>query len=210
MSKNFDAKRENMVDTQLRPRGIKDDNVLEAMRKVPRHLFVPDNLVSHAYDDEPLPVGEGQTISQPYIVAYMTEVLRLNKEDSVLEIGTGSGYQAAILAEIVREVHTIEIIESLSQRAQGVLSRLDYNNIQFNIGDGNFGWSEHAPFDAVIVTAAPARIPDALQEQLVIGGKMVVPVGETFQELILVTREKKKFRKKRLLPVRFVPLVSAH
>lgn len=210
MSKSFEEKRERMVESQLHPRGIKDDNVLEAMRKVPRHMFVPDNMLVHAYDDEPLPVGEGQTISQPYIVAYMTEILRLEKKNRVLEIGTGSGYQAAILAEIAQEVYTVEVIESLSLRAQKVLDRLEYRNIQFKIGDGNLGWKELAPFDAVIVTAAPSRIPESLQEQLMIGGKMVIPVGDTFQELVLVTRERKKFKKKQLIPVRFVPLISAH
>jgi protein-L-isoaspartate(D-aspartate) O-methyltransferase len=210
MSKSFEEKRERMVESQLLPRGIKDDKVLEAMRKVPRHLFVPDNMLPHAYDDEPLPVGGGQTISQPYIVAYMTEVLQLEKKSRVLEIGTGSGYQAAILAEIAQEVYTVEIIESLSLRAQKVLEQLEYRNIQFKIGDGNLGWKENSPFDAVIVTAAPSRIPEVLQEQLMLGGKMVIPIGETFQELVLIIREKRKFKKKRLLPVRFVPLVSAH
>ena len=199
-----------MLEAQLKARGIKDEKVLKAMRKVPRHLFVPDNMKVHAYNDEPLLIGEGQTISQPYIVAYMTEVLSLKKNERVLEIGTGSGYQAAILAEIVDKLYTVEVVSSLSHKAQEVLSKLGYRNIDFKISDGNFGWKENAPFDAIIVTAAPSQIPKSLLEQLKNNGNMVVPVGITFQELVLVTREKKKFKKKKLIPVRFVPLVSAN
>lgn len=199
-----------MVKSQIEARGIKDKNVLEAMRMVARHKFVSEDMKSFAYNDEPLPIGEGQTISQPYIVAYMTEVLHLKKEERVLEVGTGSGYQAAILAEIAREVYTIEIIESLSLKAQEVLKELGCTNIYFKIGDGSFGWREHAPYDAIMVTAAPEKIPDALGEQLKISGRMIIPVGMTFQELVLITREKRKFKKKRLLPVRFVPLISRH
>lgn len=210
MKKNYNRERERMVKSQIEARGIKDKNVLEAMRMIARHKFVSEDMKSFAYNDEPLPIGEGQTISQPYIVAYMTEMLHLKKEDRVLEVGTGSGYQAAILAEMAREVYTIEIIESLSLKAQEVLKELGYTNIYFKIGDGSFGWREHAPYDAIIVTAAPENIPDALQEQLKISGRMIIPVGMTFQELILITREKRKLRKKRLLPVRFVPLISRH
>lgn len=210
MNKNFDQERERMVQTQIEARGIKDKKVLDAMRKVPRHLFVPENMRAYAYQDEPLPVGEGQTISQPYIVAYMTEALSLQGDERALEVGTGSGYQAAILAEIVKEVFTIELIESLSLRAQEVLKRSGYNNIYFKIGDGTLGWKEYAPYDVIMVTAAPDTVPQALKEQLKISGRMVIPVGSTFQELILVTREKKKFKEKRLLPVRFVPLISIH
>lgn len=210
MKKNYNRERERMVKSQIEARGIKDKNVLEAMRMIARHKFVSEDMKSFAYNDEPLPTGEGQTISQPYIVAYMTEMLHLKKEDRVLEVGTGSGYQAAILAEMAREVYTIEIIESLSLKAQEVLKELGYTNIYFKIGDGSFGWREHAPYDAIIVTAAPENIPDALQEQLKISGRMIIPVGMTFQELILITREKRKLRKKRLLPVRFVPLISRH
>ena len=199
-----------MLEAQLKARGIKDEKVLKAMRKVPRHLFVPDNMKVHAYNDEPLLIGEGQTISQPYIVAYMTEVLSLKKNERVLEIGTGSGYQAAILAEIVDKLYTVEVVSSLSHKAQEVLSKLGYRNIDFKISDGNFGWKENAPFDAIIVTAAPSQIPKSLLEQLKNNGNMVVPVGITFQELVLVTREKKKFKKKKLIPVRFVPLVFAN
>lgn len=199
-----------MVQTQIEARGVTDRKILDALRKVSRHLFVPDKMRPYAYQDEPLPIGEGQTISQPYIVAYMSEVLHLKGDERILEVGTGSGYQAAILAEIVKEVFTIEIISVLSLKAQKVLEKLGYKNIYFKIGDGTFGWEEHAPYDAIIVTAAPAKVPQALEEQLKISGRMVIPVGSTFQELVLVTREKKKFKKKKLLPVRFVPLISTH
>ena len=165
---------------------------------------------SYAYQDEPLSIGEGQTISQPYIVAYMTAAVQLKGGEKVLEVGTGSGYQAAILAEIVREVYSVEIIESLSQQAQEVLNKLGYKNIFFKIGDGTLGWSEQSPFDAIVVTAAPDKIPKALQEQLKLSGKMIIPVGSMFQELVLIIREKKKLKKKKLLPVRFVPLISVH
>jgi len=197
-----------MVRSQIEARGIKDQRVLEAMRRVPRHAFVSEAMISCAYNDEPLPIGNGQTISQPYIVAYMTEVLALNGDDKVLEVGTGSGYQAAILAEITREVYTIEIVDRLSLQAQKVLDLQGYKNIFFKIGDGSRGWEEHAPYDAIMVTAAPESVPEPLQKQLKVSGRMIIPVGETFQELILVVREKKKFKQKRLLPVRFVPLIS--
>jgi protein-L-isoaspartate(D-aspartate) O-methyltransferase len=206
----FTGPRESMVDTQIQARGIKDERVLQAVRKVPRHFFVPDDLRPYAYADEPLPIGEGQTISQPYIVAYMTEALELKGEERVLEVGTGSGYQTAILAEIVKEVYTIEIVGSLSSRAQEVLQRLGYANVRFKIGDGTFGWQENAPYDAIMVTAAPRSVPKRLEEQLNLSGRMIIPVGEGFQELILITREKKNFKKKKLLPVRFVPLISTH
>jgi protein-L-isoaspartate(D-aspartate) O-methyltransferase len=199
-----------MVSSQLAVRGIKDPKILDAMKKVPRHLFVPEDLLSHAYSDEPLPIGEGQTISQPYIVAYMTEVLALQGGERVLEIGTGSGYQTAILAEIAQKVFTVELIEVLSFRAQEALKKLKYSNILYKIGDGTFGWDEQAPFDAIIVTAAPEKVPHSLEEQLKIGGKMIIPVGSAYQELVFVTREKKRFKRKKLLPVRFVPLVTTH
>lgn len=199
-----------MVESQIRARGVRDEKVLGAMRKVPRHKFVSKNMKPYAYNDEPLPIGEGQTISQPYIVAYMTDVLQLTGGEKVLEVGTGSGYQAAILAEIVREVYTIEVLETLSLRAQEVLKELGYNNVYFKIGDGSLGWKEYAPYDAILVTAAPDKVPKALQEQLHISGRIIIPVGATFQELVLVVREKKKFKKKKLLPVRFVPLISVH
>jgi protein-L-isoaspartate(D-aspartate) O-methyltransferase len=209
-SENYEEKRERMVQDQIQARGVKDERVLAAMKKVPRHAFVPENMKSYAYHDEPLQIGEGQTISQPYIVAFMTEALHLKEEMKVLEIGTGSGYQAAILAEIVREVYTVEFIPVLSARSQNILKERGYRNIHFRIGDGTYGWQEFAPYDAVIVTAAPREIPQALQSQLSEGGRMIIPVGETFQELVLISREKTKFIKKNLLSVRFVPLVSTH
>jgi len=199
-----------MVDAQIEARGVKDQKVLAAMRKVPRHLFVPENMKLYAYQDEPLLIGEGQTISQPYIVAYMSEALQLKGHERVLEVGTGSGYQAAILAEIVKEVFSVELLESLSLNAQDVLKKLSYKNIYFRVGDGTLGWKEHAPYDAIMVTAAPTKVPKALQDQLISGGRMVIPVGAAFQELVLVTKEKRKFKKKKLLPVRFVPLISTH
>jgi protein-L-isoaspartate(D-aspartate) O-methyltransferase len=206
----FTGPRESMVDIQIQARGVRDGKVLQAMRKVPRHFFVPDDLKLYAYADEPLPIGEGQTISQPYIVAYMTEALELKGHERVLEVGTGSGYQTAILAEIVKQVYTIEIVGSLSSRAEEVLHRLGYRNVRFKISDGTFGWQENAPYDAIMVTAAPPSVPKRLEEQLSLSGRMIIPVGEGFQELILITREKKKFKKKKLLPVRFVPLISTH
>lgn len=206
----FKEHRENMVEVQIRARGIYDDRVLDVLRKVPRHLFVPDELRSFAYGDEPLPIGEGQTISQPYIVAYMTAALGLRGGERILEVGTGSGYQTAILAEIVPAVFTIELVEELSRKAQSILHRLGYTNISFRTGDGTYGWPEHAPFEAIIVTAAAEAIPKRLQEQLAPKGRMIIPVGVGFQELILISRERRGFRKKRLLPVRFVPLVSTH
>ncbi|MFC2087958.1 protein-L-isoaspartate(D-aspartate) O-methyltransferase [Calditrichota bacterium] len=204
----FDSQRESMVQTQIFSRGVKDKNVLEAMRKVPRHKFVPNNVKDLAYIDDPLPIGEEQTISQPYIVAYMTEQLELKKEDKVLEIGTGSGYQAAILAEIVDSVFTIEIVDVLAKRAQNTLQDLNYKNVYVKSGDGYQGWKEHAPFDAIIITAAPPRIPKPLIEQLKIGGKMILPVGKIFQELVLVTKTETGIKKKKLLPVRFVPMTG--
>ncbi|MEW5901569.1 MAG: protein-L-isoaspartate(D-aspartate) O-methyltransferase [Acidobacteriota bacterium] len=199
-----------MIAEQIRARGVKDERVLQAMRKVPRHRFVPDELKAFAYGDEPLPIGEGQTISQPFIVAYMTEVLELTGEERILEVGTGSGYQAAILAELSREVYTVEIVGVLSMRAQALLESLGYVNVQFKVGDGSLGWEEHAPYDAVMVTAAAAAVPKKLTDQLAVGGRMIIPVGSGFQELVLIVREDHGLRKKKLLPVRFVPLLSTH
>jgi protein-L-isoaspartate(D-aspartate) O-methyltransferase len=207
---NFQDDRKAMVDTQIKARGIRDDQVLRAMNKVPRHRFVPETMRKYAYNDEPLPIGKGQTISQPYIVAYMTEVLELSSTDIVLEIGTGSGYQAAVLAEIAQQVYTVEIVEELAQKAQDILADEGYKNISFHTADGTYGWKAHAPYDAIIVTAAPSRIPEKLQDQLKVNGRMIVPVGDTFQELVLITRGKSKFKTKTLLPVRFVPLISPH
>jgi len=201
--------RKKMVENQIRARGITDQKILEAMKKVPRHLFVPEEIRHSAYNDEPLPIGEGQTISQPYIVAYMTEKLEIKENDKVLEIGTGCGYQTAVLAEIAEEVYTVEIIESLSIKAKKILNDLGYKNIFFHVGDGYKGWPDFSPYDAIIVTAAPPRIPDALKKQLKSGGKMLAPVGEVFQELVLISRRKNKFRKQSLLPVRFVPMINS-
>ncbi|MGC8928077.1 MAG: protein-L-isoaspartate(D-aspartate) O-methyltransferase [Myxococcota bacterium] len=203
---NFIKMRSEMVEFQLRHRDIKDTKVLNAMNKVPRERFVPESLKDRAYDDGPLPIGEGQTISQPYIVAYMTEQLRLKGEEKVLEIGTGSGYQAAILAEIAKEVYTIEIIETLSKRAEKTLTELGYKNIKFKVGDGYFGWKEFAPFDAIIITAAPHKIPDTLIEQLKVGGRLIAPVGDMYQELVLITKTENGITRESLIPVIFVPM----
>jgi protein-L-isoaspartate(D-aspartate) O-methyltransferase len=198
-----------MTDSQIRARGVRDPLVLAAMAAVPRHLFVPEALRVRAYADEPLPIGEGQTISQPYIVGYMTETLGLRGGEKVLEIGTGSGYQTAVLAEIAGEVWTIEIVEPLARRARGVLDGLGYTNIRFRVGDGSAGWPDAGPFDGIIITAAAPVMPSSLESQLADEGRMIVPVGTEFQELFLVRREKQGFEKDRLLPVRFVPLVGA-
>ena len=200
-------KRQDMVERQIKARGVTDEKTLETMEKVKRHLFVPDDLREMAYEDSPLPIGHSQTISQPYIVAYMTEAAKLSPSDRVLEIGTGSGYQAAVLAEIVKEVYSIEILKPLADSARARLEGMGYKNINVKCGDGYKGWPEYAPFDAIIVTAAPAKIPEELVNQLKVGGKMVLPVGSFFQELYLITRTDSGFDKKALLPVRFVPMV---
>ncbi|MCM8791715.1 MAG: protein-L-isoaspartate(D-aspartate) O-methyltransferase [Candidatus Omnitrophica bacterium] len=205
---DFVALRKAMVKNQIEKRGIRDKNVLKAMLKVERHKFVPEELKNYAYEDRPLPIGEDQTISQPYIVALMTELLKLDPNDRVLEIGTGSGYQAAILAELVKEVYTIEIIESLAKRAEKLLHDLGYKNIYVKIGDGYLGWPEKAPFDAIIVTCAPKEIPPLLIEQLKEGGKMVVPVGDFFQNLKLVIKKDTKIIVKDIVPVIFVPMIK--
>jgi protein-L-isoaspartate(D-aspartate) O-methyltransferase len=205
----YAQQREQMVKNQIEARGVEDRLVIDAMRKVHRHLFVPGHLTQAAYLDFPLPIGEGQTISQPYIVAFMTESLRLRGGEKVLEIGTGSGYQAAILAKIAKEVYTIEIIPSLGNQAEALLKQMGYENIQVKIGDGYRGWQEYAPYDAIIVTAAPPFIPQPLVDQLRPGGRMVIPVGESFQELILITKRRDgTVGKKSLLPVRFVPMTG--
>ena len=198
----------SMVEDQIERRGVNNENVLEAMREVPRHEFVPDHLKKYAYADEPLPIGEDQTISQPYIVAYMTEYLQLGGGDKVLEIGTGSGYQAAVLAEIVDTVYTIEIVEVLAKQAEKTLDRLGYENVLVKRGDGYAGWPEHAPYDAIIITAAPTKIPQPLLEQLKIGGIMILPLGDYSQELVLIEKNLKGFEQKTLLPVRFVPMTG--
>jgi protein-L-isoaspartate(D-aspartate) O-methyltransferase len=203
--------RSRMVEEQLRDRSITNPTVLEAMEKVPRHEFVPTAQRGDAYADRPLPIGQGQTISQPYIVAYMTEGLELRASDRVLEIGTGSGYQAAVLAEIVSEVYTIEIIEALARRAAGTLERLDYDNVHVKVGDGYSGWPEHAPYDAIIVTAAAGHIPPALVEQLSPEGKIIIPIGPVYQVQTLMEVTKSAsgdVRTRELLPVRFVPMTG--
>lgn len=210
MRNDFSSLREKMVEVQIAGRGIKNAKVLDAMGKVPRHFFVPEELRDSAYADGPLPIWAGQTISQPYIVAYMTEILELSGAERVLEVGTGSGYQTAVLAEIVKDVFTIEVVATLSQRAQDVLKSLGYVNIQFKIGDGTRGWKDFAPYEAIMVTAAPGSVPKVLQEQLQVGGRMIIPIGVDYQELVLVRREEKTFKETRLLPVRFVPLISLH
>jgi len=204
----FEIERRHMVETQIEERGIGDSKVLDAMLKVKRHLFVPEGSEAFAYNDYPLSIGYGQTISQPYIVAYMTEAAGLKPTDRVLEIGTGSGYQAAVLAEIVKEVFSIEIIEPLAEEARTRLLRLGYTNVKVKWGDGYKGWPEYAPFDAIIVTAAPPAIPEELVKQLKTGGRMVVPIGSIFQELYLITRTGEGFERRALLPVRFVPMVE--
>ncbi len=208
MNGDYARERRSMVETQIRARGVRDPHVLAAMCKVPRHFFVPEGLRSQAYADEPLPIGQGQTISQPYIVAYMTEVLGLKGGEKVLEIGTGSGYQTAVLAEIAGEVWTVEIVETLAERARAVLEALGYSNIHYRIGDGSRGWPESAPFDAIMVTAAAAHMPPDLEGELGEGGRMIIPVGRDLQELVLVRRGKQGFERETLLGVRFVPLVK--
>lgn len=203
---DFKNLREQMVSSQIEARGIKDKAVLNAMRKIKRHLFVPQEYRHLAYIDSPLPIGEGQTISQPYIVALMSELLSLSGKERVLEIGTGSGYQAAILAELAAEVYTIEILPSLAQKAEKLLRSLGYENIKVKCGDGYLGWEEYAPFDAIIVTCAPEQIPPALIEQLKEGGKMVIPLGERYQELKLIKKKDGKIEIESIIPVRFVPM----
>ena len=204
----YSQRRWEMVESQIVSRGISDARVIDAMLKVPRHKFVHEDFRHQAYLDSALPIEMGQTISQPYIVAYMTELLGLNEGDKVLEIGTGSGYQAAVLAEIGCDVYTIEIVESLSRRAKTILDDLGYKNIHFKVGDGYQGWEEHAPYDAIIVTAAPPEIPEPLKAQLKQGGRMIIPVGENIQELILITNTKGGLVEKRVTPVCFVPMVG--
>lgn len=200
--------RELMVREQIEARGVRDPRVLEALRKVPRHLFVPTELRPSAYTDSPLPIGYGQTISQPYIVAFMSEALELKSQDRVLEIGTGSGYQAAVLTHLAREVYSIEIVEALAKEAAERLRRLGYGSVHVRLGDGYRGWPEAAPFDAIILTAAPDHIPPALVEQLGKGGRLILPLGRYEQDLVRIRRTPQGLRREPLLPVRFVPMLG--
>jgi len=208
---DYGALRRAMVEDQIRARGIKDRAVLRAMAKVPRHEFVPTALRENAYEDHPLPIGDGQTISQPYIVALMTEALRIKRGDKVLEIGTGSGYQAAVLAELTPKIYTIEILPSLAKRAEATLKRLGYNSVRVRTGDGYKGWPQHAPFNAIIVTCAPDKVPQPLIDQLAEGGRMVIPVGPQDalggQDLQLVEKHNGTVKVSSIAPVMFVPLV---
>ncbi|WP_319479830.1 protein-L-isoaspartate(D-aspartate) O-methyltransferase [uncultured Draconibacterium sp.] len=205
----FFNERWKMVELQLKNRGINNELVLAAFRQVPRHEFVIPQYAKFAYADSPLPIDEGQTISQPYIVAYMTEVLNLNRSDRVLEVGTGSGYQAAILAQLCDSVFTIELFEELSKSAKKVFRKLEYNNIYCKVGDGYLGWPEKAPFDAILVSCSPSHVPEPLQEQLAEGGRMIIPVGAgNIQKLVLLQKRNGKIRKKDVLPVRFVPMLD--
>lgn len=197
-----------MVEEQIKARDRFSPNVLDALLKVPRHLFVPERYRDQAYEDHPLPIGENQTISQPYIVALMTELLKPDSLARVLEIGTGSGYQAAVLGELVGEVYSIEIVKPLAERSAALLDSLDYDNVTVKYGDGYIGWMEHAPFDGIIVTCAPPYIPQPLIEQLAEGGRLVIPVGELYQELYLIEKQGDKLTHTRVIPVRFVPMTG--
>lgn len=209
LNTKFQQAREQMVRTQIEDRGVVDSRVLAALRKVARHLFVPAKLQGHAYEDTPLPIGNDQTISQPYIVALMTEKLALKGHEKVLEIGTGSGYQAAVLGELAREVYTIEIVEPLCEQSRLRLHQLGYQNVQVRCGDGYVGWPEQAPFDGIMVTAAPDHIPNPLVEQLKPGGRMIIPVGDYFQELVLIKKDAQgKITRENVIPVRFVPMTG--
>ena len=200
--------REDMVRTQIAARGVRDEKVLAAMRTVPRHLYVPEAQRAESYADHPLPIGEGQTISQPYIVGLMTELLGVAPGDRVLEVGTGSGYQAAVLAAIGCEVYSVEIRSALAQAAQVRLAELGVKGVDVRAGDGYGGWPEKAPFQAIIVTAAPERIPQPLLEQLAVGGNLVIPVGAYYQQLKVITREPSGYSERDVIPVRFVPMTG--
>lgn len=207
---DFAPQREQMVSQQIAgaDRGIRDEKVLRAMRQVPRHEFVPENVRGEAYADRPLPIGHGQTISQPFIVAFMTEKLALQPDHKVLEIGTGSGYQAAVLSVLAKEIYTIEIVEPLGRQAEQKLRRLGYNNVHVRVGDGYKGWPEAAPFDAIMVTCAPEAVPKPLVDQLKVGGRMIIPVGSFAQELHILEKKEGGLQQKAVLPVRFVPMTG--
>lgn len=205
---DYEVRRVEMVRQQLRDRGIRDEAVLAAMSAVPRHRFVDRDRADFAYGDFPLPIGYGQTISQPYIVAYMSEAAAISQGDRALEIGTGSGYQAAVLAEMAAEVYTIEIIPELGERARQTLNELGYDNVWVQVGDGYNGWPEQAPFDAILLTAAPDRVPPPLIEQLALGGTLVAPVGEEYQEMVVLEKTPTGIVERRTIPVRFVPMTG--
>ncbi|HSC29189.1 MAG TPA: protein-L-isoaspartate(D-aspartate) O-methyltransferase [Vicinamibacterales bacterium] len=204
----WEAERARMIREQLRSRDIKDQRVLDAIARVPRHLFVPEPQRAQAYGDYPLPIGHGQTISQPYIVAFMTQALDVEPDHRVLEIGTGSGYQAAVLAELVKEVYSIEIVPPLAERARETLAALGYRNVHVLTGNGYLGWPEHAPYDRVMVTAAPTEVPPALVEQLRMDGVMAIPVGDLFQELRILRKTSTGLKTLATMPVRFVPMTG--
>ncbi len=206
--KKYESLRQQMVETQIIRRNITDQNVLKAMRTIPRHLFVSKRYRAEAYNDHPLPIAAGQTISQPYIVAIMTELIQIDSSSKILEIGTGSGYQAAVLGAISDSVYSIEIIPELAERAKQLLDSLGFKSVQIRAGDGYQGWPEVAPFDAIIVTAAAPEIPQPLLDQLKIGGRMVIPVGDSSQDLILITKNETGIVKKSIIPVRFVPMTG--
>ena len=208
--KNYDIAKKRMIEEQIKSRGVKDSKVIDAMLRVSRHIFVSEDLQDVAYSDQPLPVGEGQTISQPYMVALMTELLHLEGDEKVLEIGTGSGYQTAILAELAGEVYTIEIVESLMEGSKKLLDELGYENIKFRSADGYFGWEEHAPFDVIIVTCGPDSIPQPLIDQLAEGGCLVIPIGSMYQVLTIVEKVGGKIKKHKSISCRFVPMTGQH
>ncbi|MGH9955887.1 MAG: protein-L-isoaspartate(D-aspartate) O-methyltransferase [Pyrinomonadaceae bacterium] len=208
LSEETFAEQRRKLAQVLKSEGITSTTVLDAMSKVPRHRFVPSAYRARAYENRPLPIGHEQTISQPFIVGYMTEVAEIAPGEKVLEIGTGSGYQAAVLAEVAKEVYTIEIIPPLAESARNLLRELGYKNVQVKTGNGYLGWPEHAPFDAIVVTAAPDEVPQALVEQLALRGKMVVPVGSAFQQMVIVTKSESGVVERRTIPVRFVPMTG--
>jgi protein-L-isoaspartate(D-aspartate) O-methyltransferase len=208
MADEYERQRLAMVERQIEARGVADPRVLAAMRRVPRHEFVPESLRDAAYEDRPLPIGHSQTISQPFIVASMTELARIEPGSRVLEVGTGSGYQAAVVHEIAGSVYTIEIVEALARRSSETLARLGYAAAEIRHGDGYRGWSEAAPFDAIIVTAAPAEVPQPLLDQLVMGGRLVIPVGDWYQQLEVHTKTPDGIAVERVYPVRFVPMTG--
>ena len=211
MAHDYRLAREKMVKNQLIPRGITDQGVLKAMGKIHRHLFVEEALIGEAYNDHPLPIGHKQTISQPYIVALMTQALELTGKEKTLELGTGSGYQAAILAELSEKVYTIERLRPLMEKARKLLGELGYNNILFKAFDGTLGWKEHEPYDAIMVTAGAPKIPETLPGQLADGGRIIIPIGDKYsQELIKVTRKKNRYKEKNLGGCRFVDLIGEH